>query len=68
MSVTAALRSQIVQVRRELFTRENAQVVGVVCNLVCVHHRAWYFDRAHEVEVVVAQMVRELLNLALSQC
>lgn len=58
--------SQVVQVRRERVTGLDAQVVGVVCNLVRVHDRTRNLDGPHEVKVVVAQVVCELLDLALS--
>ena len=41
---------------------QNADVVRVVCNFVRVHNSAWNLDGPHEVEVVVAQVVRERLN------
>ncbi len=40
-------------------------VVGVVSDLVGVHHGCWNFDRSHEVEKVIAEVVGELLNLLL---
>lgn len=40
-------------------------VVGVICNLVCVHHSSRYLDCADEVEEIIAQVVGELFNLLL---
>jgi len=61
------LSSQVVKIHRKLFAWNDVQVVRVVGNLMCVHNRAWNFDRAHKVEVVVAQMVCKLFNLLVGQ-
>ena len=53
--------SQVVEVVLQLVTRDNSQVVRIICNLMSVHHTAGHLDRAHEVEVIVAQVVGELL-------
>jgi hypothetical protein len=52
-------------VLKRLRDRCGAKLVTVVCDLVRVHHRSGHFDRASEVEVVVALVVRELLDCAL---
>lgn len=44
---------------------QDAEIVCVVGDLVSVHHSAGHLDGAHEIEVVVAQVVRELFNKAL---
>lgn len=46
-------------------TGEDFQIVRIVCDLVGIHDGAGNLDRAHEVEVVVAQVICELFNLAL---
>lgn len=58
--------SDVVEVAGETLTG-NRNVLRVVGDLVGVHHCGWYLDRAHEVEVVVAQVIRELFNLFLGQ-
>lgn len=44
---------------------QDGKVVGVVGNLVRVHHSAWHLDRAHKVEVIVTLVVSEFLNFLL---
>lgn len=52
------------QVAVQLLTWQNSQVICVVCNFVSVHHSCRHFDRPHKVEVIVAQVVSELLDLS----
>lgn len=54
------------QVAVQPFTWQNCQIVRVVCSLVSVHHSCRHLNRPHEVKVVVAQVVSELLDLASS--
>lgn len=39
--------------------------MSVVGDLMSVHNSSWDFDRAHEIEEVVAQAVSELLDICL---
>lgn len=48
---------------REASAWHDAEIVRVVRHFVRVHDRARHFDRAHKVEVVVAEVVSEGLNL-----
>lgn len=59
--------SQVVKVAVQSLTWEDSQIICVVSSLMSIHHGRRYLDWAHEVEVVVAQVVSELLNLALTQ-
>jgi len=54
-----------VQVAAKGFIRLDPEIVCVVGDLLGIHNCAGHLDRAHEVEVVVAQVVCELLNLSL---
>lgn len=54
------------QVAVQPFTWQNCQIIRVVGNLVSVHHSCRHLDRPHKVEVVVAKVVSELLDLASS--
>lgn len=61
--------SEVVEIVSEGVTRQGVtihqDVVGVICNLVRVHHSSWNLDCADEVEEIIAQVVGELLNLLL---
>ena len=54
------------EIAREPITGDG-DVLGVVGNLVRVHHCSRHLYRTHKVEVIVAQVVCELFNLFLGQ-
>ena len=58
--------SDIVEIEGETLTRDR-DVLRVIGNLVRVHHCGRYLDRAHEIEVVVAEVVSKLFNLILGE-
>lgn len=43
----------------------HSDVVSIVGDLMCVHHRSWYLNCTDEVEEVITQVIGELLNLVL---
>jgi hypothetical protein len=55
------------QVEAQIITRFDLIIMGIVGDLMSVHDCSRDFNRAHEVEVVVALVVSELLNFVLSQ-
>jgi hypothetical protein len=64
---SSQLCSQVVQVEAQIITGFDLVVKGIIGNLMSVHNRPRYFNRPHEVKVVVTLVVSELLNVLLSQ-
>jgi phage-related holin len=55
------------QVEAKIVTGLDLVIMGIIGNLMSVHNRSRYFNRAHEVEVIVALVVSKLMNFLLSQ-
>jgi hypothetical protein len=58
--------SQVMKVAVQQLTGYNSQVIGIVSDLVSVHHRCWHLNGALKVEIVAAKVVCELFDLALA--